>query len=60
MTFSGDEFDELLLIGYTQALLNKKGLQLNPKKTRVMHSAWRQTITGLVAGRVLQDGIGVY
>ncbi len=52
-TFSGD-FNPQEVIEVVKKLLNKKGLKLNNKKTKVINNSQSQNVTGIVVNEKLQ------
>lgn len=52
MTFSGD-FDEMQVISFVEEELKKLTLSLNRKKTHVISSSSRQTVTGITVNKKL-------
>ena len=52
-TFSGD-FNPREVIEVVKKLLNKKGLKLNNKKTKVIKNSQSQNVTGIVVNEKLQ------
>lgn len=51
MTFSGDDFDVNNLISYIKTTLREYGLELNSRKTKVMHDYDSQIVTGMVVNQ---------
>ena len=51
MTFSGENFDVSSLISYIKVTLRDYGLELNGRKTKVMHDYDSQIVTGMVVNQ---------
>jgi RNA-directed DNA polymerase len=54
MIFSANEMNVRKLIGYVRNVIQKQGLKLNDKKTKVLYRGRRQTVTGIVVNDKLQ------